>query len=172
MSEIQFVNVSDDRLIDTVAVLARDIWTEHYTPIIGKAQVEYMLDKFQSRSAIARQIEIEGFLYYLLKKKDGRYAGYIGVVPKQGAEELFLSKLYVLSGERGKGSARKAVQFVQEIARQKNTKKITLTVNKHNAGTIRAYEKLGFRNIGSVVTDIGQGYVMDDYRMEMVLDNR
>jgi hypothetical protein len=47
-----------------VAELARDIWTEHYVPIIGRDQVDYMLDRFQSSDAIARQIE-SGCKYYL-----------------------------------------------------------------------------------------------------------
>ena len=44
--------------------------------------------------------------------------------------------------------------------------KITLTVNKNNAIAIEAYRKMGFENAGSIVTDIGGGFVMDDYKME------
>jgi hypothetical protein len=28
------------------------------------------------------------------------------------------------------------------------------------------YEKIGFKNVGSLVQDIGSGFVMDDYKME------
>lgn len=45
-------------------------------------------------------------------------------------------------------------------------KKIQLTVNKHNINSINAYKKWGFKTIDSVVTDIGSGFVMDDYIME------
>jgi ribosomal protein S18 acetylase RimI-like enzyme len=41
-----------------------------------------------------------------------------------------------------------------------------LTVNKNNVNAIKAYEKMGFRNVGSLVQDIGDGFVMDDYAME------
>jgi RimJ/RimL family protein N-acetyltransferase len=47
--------------------------------------------------------------------------------------------------------------------------KIALTVNKNNVNSIKAYEKMGFKNVGSVVQDIGSGYVMDDYKMEKTL---
>ena len=30
-------------------------------------------------------------------------------------------------------------------------------------------EKLGFKNVGPLVTDIGNGFVMDDYQMEKAL---
>ena len=41
-----------------------------------------------------------------------------------------------------------------------------LTVNKHNELAIRAYRGTGFDVIDSVETDIGEGFVMDDYIME------
>ena len=46
---------------------------------------------------------------------------------------------------------------------------IYLTVNKYNSGSIEVYKKLGFTVADQVVTDIGGGYVMDDYIMEKAL---
>ncbi len=43
---------------------------------------------------------------------------------------------------------------------------VWLTVHKGNADTLAAYEKLGFTLAGEIVIDIGNGYVMDDYRLE------
>ena len=41
-----------------------------------------------------------------------------------------------------------------------------LTVNKGNDLGIRAYLGTGFRTIDAVETDIGNGFIMDDYIME------
>ena len=41
-----------------------------------------------------------------------------------------------------------------------------LTVNKHNELGIRAYRGKGFETIDAVETDIGHGFIMDDYIME------
>ena len=41
-----------------------------------------------------------------------------------------------------------------------------LTVNKHNDLGIRAYLGKGFETIDAVETDIGNGFVMDDFIME------
>jgi hypothetical protein len=41
-----------------------------------------------------------------------------------------------------------------------------LTVNKYNTSSIKAYLALGFSVTDAVVTDIGEGYSMDDYVME------
>ncbi|MHC4227789.1 MAG: GNAT family N-acetyltransferase [Planctomycetota bacterium] len=154
--------LSNASQIEIVAKLACEIWNQHFTPIIGKAQVDYMLEKFQSQKAISGQIE-NGYSYYLLKA-DSDYIGYMGLCLKEN--ELFLSKLYVRASQRGKGYGRKAVEFLEELAKQKALGKITLTVNKNNTDTIRAYEKLGFANLGSFVQDIGNGFIMDDYKME------
>ena len=42
-------------------------------------------------------------------------------------------------------------------------------MNKHNAGAIAAYRRLGFAMREEVVVDIGNGYVMDDYVMAKAL---
>ena len=54
----------------------------------------------------------------------------------------------------------------KQFARDHGMRAIWLTVNKYNANTIAAYKKMGFETIGDGVTDIGSGYVMDDYFME------
>ena len=161
------IPVCDEHLIDAVALLAAEIWTEHYTPIIGPRQVEYMLDKFQSSSAISKQIS-ENFLYYKIEIND-QHVGYFGLEPKN--DQLFLSKLYVRSSHRGKGFGSKALEFIENLAIQQGLKKIVLTVNKHNSVTIEKYLKMGFRNIGPIVTDIGNGYVMGDFILEKFLHN-
>ena len=157
-----FVEVLTEKQIELVVSLAKEIWTEHYIPIIGKEQVDYMLDRFQSKESISDQIR-SGFLYFLVKE-DKQFIGYIGV--QQKGDELFLSKIYIKSSERGKGHGKKAIQFIERLAKEKGVRKIALTVNKNNRGAIKAYEKLGFKNLGSLIQEIGNGFIMDDFRME------
>jgi ribosomal protein S18 acetylase RimI-like enzyme len=164
-SPVEFVPVGSP-LVDKVAALAAEIWRQHYTPIIGEAQVAYMLDRYQSPTAIARQLA-GGFRYFLIRDRAGHYVGYCAVEIKAG--ELFLSKLYVDALFRGKGYGKKALAFVERIARQERVQSITLTVNKNNSDSIAVYKKCGFGIEGSVVQDIGGGFVMDDYRMKKEL---
>ncbi len=164
MKKIKIVKVSDKNLITVVEALANSIWREYFVSIIGSPQVEYMLEKFQSRQALSNQIEKQGYLYYLLEDKNGNRAGYFAVVPRQ--EELFLSKLYVTAENRRRGYGRCAMEFIETLAREKGLSKITLTVNKNNTGSINAYKKLGFVITDSIVIDIGDGFAMDDYKME------
>ncbi len=157
-----FIAVSTDHQIEIVVSLAKEIWTEHYIPIIGRAQVDYMLERFQSKQAVFQQIR-RGLLYFLIRE-DSEFIGYIAVHPK--GRELFLSKIYVKSSRRGKGYGRKAVQFAETLAKERGLSKIVLTVNKNNINSIKAYEKIGFKKTGSLIQDIGSGFFMDDYKME------
>lgn len=162
MSKIEIQKITGENHIKTVKILAQEIWSEHFTPIIGAAQVDYMLQKFQSETAISEQIN-KGFHYYLIGNMP-EYIGYMGV--KEGKHTLFLSKLYIKSAYRGRGYGKQITQFLQLLAEQNGLKTITLTVNKDNSDTIKAYKKLGFKIISSVVKDIGEDFVMDDYVME------
>ncbi|HXX56892.1 MAG TPA: GNAT family N-acetyltransferase [Thermodesulfovibrionales bacterium] len=163
-----FIKVSTEIQIAIIESLAKEIWTEHYIPIIGEEQVDYMLDRFQTRQAISEQIA-SGFLYFLIEGDD-QFIGYLSVQPQHDA--LFLSKLYVRTCERGKGHGRKAILFIEKLAREKGLGRVLLTVNKNNRRAINAYERTGFKNLGSVVQDIGGGFIMDDYKMEKIVLHR
>ena len=52
------------------------------------------------------------------------------------------------------------------IHRLAEGRRVWLTVNKHNTDSIQFYLRQGFVVVEDIVTDIGNGYVMDDYLME------
>lgn len=154
--------VSDKHQLKVVEVLAYMIWHDHYTPIIGKDQVDYMLEKFQSVQAMSDQIE-DGYSYFLCTDHH-KHVGYMSVNIREN--ELFLSKFYVLLSERGKGYGKNMIKFLEALAKEKSLNKISLTVNKHNSDSINIYKKLGFLKCGTVIQDIGNGFVMDDCILE------
>ncbi|WP_396601430.1 GNAT family N-acetyltransferase [Algibacter sp. R77976] len=159
MIKIEIATSTKDYL--QIETLADTIWREHYIPIVGKPQIDYMLDKFQSAKAIESQVK-DGFEYFSMFYNKIP-VGYISI--KQETDSLFLSKIYVLSNYRGKKIGKATMQFVENKAKSYQLKKIRLTVNIHNTNSIKAYEKLGFDNVGPIVADIGNGFVMDDYQM-------
>ncbi|NMA96336.1 MAG: GNAT family N-acetyltransferase [Clostridiales bacterium] len=150
--------------IQRVADLAREIWHEHYIPIIGIKQVNYMIANFQSIDAITGQIE-DGYKYYLVKYQ-GQYAGYFAILNDIKNSHMFLSKLYIHKNFRALGLARSCVIYMEDICRELNLTTIWLTVNKYNDIAIKAYLSMGFVNVESITQDIGNGFIMDDYRME------
>ena len=84
-------------------------------------------------------------------------------------DHLFRPKLYLSAENRNKGLGQRALEEVAEAARRLGLRAVYLTVNKGNARAIRAYERFGFVRTGADVTDIGGGYVMDDYIYEYSL---
>jgi ribosomal protein S18 acetylase RimI-like enzyme len=163
--KVNFTKVSDAGSIKRTAVLAVEIWTGHYTAIIGKEQVEYMLEKFQSPEAIAEQIR-QGYAYYIIEE-GGRGAGYLAVTAR--GSELYISKLYVKKEMRGRGIGRSAVVFIGELAQRGNFSVLALNVNRGNTSSIEAYKKFGFRVIREEKNSIGSGFFMDDLIMEKIL---
>jgi ribosomal protein S18 acetylase RimI-like enzyme len=155
-----FIKVQDPKQIKQTATLAQKIWTKHYTPIIGSSQVKYMLENFQSFEAIKKQIENDDYHYYLVWEKS-KLIGYFAFKFKRN--EMFLSKIYLTQEARGKGIARRIIDFLVEQTQNQKLKQIRLTVNKNNSNSIAIYQKLGFKKTDAIVTDIGQGYVMDDF---------
>jgi GNAT superfamily N-acetyltransferase len=161
------LRVSSPAQISALAELAQEIWTEHYTPIIGPQQVDYMLASFQSAEAIAAQLA-EGYEYYLATR-DGGGVGYIALVPDAGDASLMISKLYVAKSERGRGFGREMLSFAEKVCRERHLVTLWLTVNKNNIRSIEWYAKMGFSNAGPIVQDIGAGFAMDDYRLTKVV---
>jgi GNAT superfamily N-acetyltransferase len=160
---IQLLPVSTAAQVTEVARMARQIWDEYYVPLIGQAQVDYMVAKFQSAEAIQSQID-SGYEYFQLQQS-GVTIGYAAIRHDAAEARVFVSKLYVLASHRKTGAGRATLDLIERASRERAAKKLWLTVNKGNP-SVRAYERLGFTIAESIVMDIGGGYVMDDYRME------
>jgi ribosomal protein S18 acetylase RimI-like enzyme len=150
-----------------ISALAGEIWREHYTPIIGAPQVEYMLDKLQSAKQIYTDIKENGYVYLTARHKtQGPMIGYCGIKPADGY--LVISKLYIRRDYRDKGIARIFLNEVTALCRyQYMVDKIRLDVDTHNEDAIAAYKKIGFEIIGLVRDDIGGGFYMEGYTMEL-----
>lgn len=159
--KVTFSAVQTPGEINRVAFLADIIWKEHYTPIIGEAQVDYMLEHFQSEEAIAKQLQM-GVSYYNIQT-NGIANGYLAFEIRGAV--LFLSKIYLLNTFRGKGIGKAAIGFIEDKAKALGCAEIALTVNKYNNQSITAYTRMGFVKKGAEITDIGSGFVMDDFRM-------
>jgi diamine N-acetyltransferase len=164
---LQFVPVRSQTEIAAVASLAHEIWYEFYVPLIGRAQVDYMVSKFQSAAAMAMQIR-DGYEYFLVQRDAGNI-GYCALRENTAERALFISKFYLHRDVRGSGTGRACMEFIEGLARRRGLALLWLTVNKGNP-SVNAYKRLGFHIAADLVMDIGAGFVMDDYRMEKPLN--
>ena len=161
---VNITEVTNDSELREVAELAEKIWHECFPGIISAAQIDYMVEKFQSYGAMQAQINGQGYSY-LAVREDGELCGYIGMKPENGSR-FFLSKLYLRADKRGRGIASAMLERVFSEAKRAGKTSVYLTVNKHNDHAVEVYRHKGFETVELVVTDIGSGFVMDDFVME------
>ena len=168
MCKLNFTEVMTDAQTEVTAALADEIWHEFFPSILSAEQIDYMVEKFQSVRAMKEQIGSEGYKYFLLFRGRER-VGYIAVRPDKDGR-LFLSKLYIKKEHRGKGYAAEVFGFLKKYCRGNGFDSVWLTVNKNNISAVSVYEKRGFKKIGEGVTDIGNGFVMDDFYFQLDVD--
>ena len=163
-SDVQISVVRGYAEIAEISALADEVWHEHYASILSKEQVDYMVDQFQSMEAIADAIADHNYTSYAVRDA-GLLIGYCAAQPQEKTKSLFLSKIYLLKDYRGRRLSRLILAMLCERCISEGLTSIWLTVNRHNLDSIAIYEKLGFQKEREIVTDIGSGFVMDDYVM-------
>lgn len=149
-----------------LAKLANEIWHEYFVKLLSLEQINYMVEKYQSENALKHAMKTEGYLYYLLYDEN-RLIGYCGIKPEEN--RVFLSKLYLQKSQRGKGLASLLLNQVIQYAKSNGKKSIYLTCNKYNQHSLDVYAAKGFYQIDAVETDIGHGFIMDDYVLQLDL---
>ena len=160
-----------------LAGLAAEVWMDYWPDLIGAEQTIYMIEKFQSLPAITHDMQSNNYEYWFLqtgnattsgwKTADGKpIAGFTGGHIDTDTNRFFISKIYLHNTQRGKHYASRVIDFYTILCKKRNLDAMYLTVNKHNNLGIRAYKGNGFVTVDSTKTNIGHGFVMDDYVME------
>lgn len=147
--------------LSVIRQLAFAIWPKVYPGIISVAQIDYMLELRYNLEVLRADLQ-KGVRFALVMNGE-RPVGFTAFEPQE--EEAFLHKLYLLPEVAGQGLGALALEWVTEQARLLGLQRLKLFVNKNNAGAIRAYLRNGFTFHEDKVTDIGDGFVMDDYVM-------
>ncbi len=117
--------------------------------------------------AIDKAITDDHYQYFLLILGDTPI-GYMGVVPEED-DALLLSKLYLMKPFRGQGKSIPLFEKAESVAKELGKKKLRLYVNKRNYIPLRVYLRRGFRIMEEKKTDIGSGFICDDFMMEKEL---
>lgn len=156
--------------IDVVHHLAHDIWPHTFNDILSKDQITYMLDWMYDLGTLRDQVQV-GHLYYVLKEYNTP-VGFIGLEPNYpDAGHLRVHKLYVLPDTQGKGFGRQLMNQAIDVAFDLDLESIHLNVNKFNK-SVEFYKHVGFDVIGEEDIDIGKGYLMEDFIMQLQLRSK
>lgn len=167
--------------------IAHATWPDTFGGILTQAQIDYMLGMMYSQEALVEQAAKGHVFLLLLEAQSGEQAavsdaaylpaqkttnfrpvGYASYEVDYLPGTTKLHKLYVLPSCQGKGYGKALMQEVGRVANQVGQKKLRLDVNYQNKA-IDVYEHLGFVKLERFNTDIGNGFLMEDWRMERPL---
>lgn len=154
--------------VPAIQEVAEATWPHTFASILTSEQIRYMLDWMYNAEILTSTIQSPGHSFWLFKEGN-QTLGFAGIEHNYGGKPITkLHKIYVLPSAQGKQVGKQLLDLVVLEARNAGSKTVLLNVNKYNKAT-GFYERLGFRVIAEEVIDIGNGYVMDDYVMELRL---
>ncbi|UGS23068.1 GNAT family N-acetyltransferase [Flavobacterium channae] len=153
--------------ISIVIELTKKIWPVAYGEILSNAQLNYMIDKFYNETALIELMQ-KGHVFYLAQSDNGKFVGFVSYEINCEPNKTKIHKIYVLPETQGTGLGKQFFELVKQKAKENHQKAVFLNVNKYN-NAIHFYTKLGFTKVKDEVIDIGKGYVMDDYVMEVAV---
>lgn len=152
----------------TVHDLAHEIWPTAYLEILGQAQLDYMLDKIYSLPSLEHQFHDLKHHFILILDNEIPVGFASFSLHDNDASVYHLNKIYVHHDQQGKNLGKRMLDYIIEEIKNAGADTLQLNVNRHNKA-LHFYEKQGFKMIRSEDIDIGSGYFMNDYVLELKL---
>lgn len=143
-------------------------WPVTYGPILSKGQLDYMIDLIYSTDSLKQQIQ-KGH-QFILATEENTVVGFASYSVKDAAEpsRFRLHKIYIDPNQQGKGIGKILLDFILDDIKPQGATDLELNVNRYNKA-LGFYQKLGFNIISEEDIDIGNGYFMNDYVMNLKL---
>ena len=151
--------------IPVIQKIAEKAWRPTYGHILTEDQTLYMLDMMYSSEVLEKQMD--STIEFYLVEGENQSLGYFSFEITE-PNRMKLHKLYLDPTHKSKGTGSQIIAFIKKYAVNAGVSFIELNVNKYNSA-VQFYEKLGFLRAKEMVLDIGNGYVMDDYVMQLNL---
>jgi len=144
--------------------LANITWPIAYGEILSPQQLDYMMELIYSKAALQKQMENgQQFLLAYDDEKPVAFAAY-SILTTLNSAVYKLEKIYILPNQQGKGIGKLLISNIIEAIKPATT--LQLNVNRQNKA-LYFYQKLGFKIINEEDIDIGNGFYMNDYVMEL-----
>lgn len=164
MIAIQQAKTVDFSLIREIAF---QTWPATYSAILSKEQLNFMLSKFYSLKNLQLNTQQNQLFYIIFENKIP--LGFLGIEHNFDAKPITkIHKIYILPNNQGKGIGKVAIDFVIEAASKNQNNKIILNVNRFN-NAVLFYQKMDFKIVREIDIEIGNGYLMEDFVMEMTI---
>lgn len=166
MDEIEITEASTADLseIQTIAGIA---FPHTYAPILSQEQIDYMMKWMYSTSSLTKQMQDESTTFFIARTQ-AKPVGFINIRP-DGKDLYHIEKIYILPDFQKKHIGALLFAKAKDYAKQSNNNvhlRIQLNVNRSNPA-VSFYQKIGMHVAETVDKEIGNGFQMNDYIMEI-----
>ncbi|MBR3950707.1 MAG: GNAT family N-acetyltransferase [Bacteroidaceae bacterium] len=157
--------------IPLIRTLADGVWQETYAAILSPQQIDYMFDMMYSTESLTAQMR-DKHHQFLIINRNAEPCAYISIEPLGNGRYNF-QKIYARSEVHGCGVGRYMIeQGIDWILRREVDNHsvsdivVELFVNRANQA-VDFYRHMGFEIVDTRDHDIGNGFFMNDYIMEL-----
>lgn len=146
--------------------IAHNTWPSTFKNILSEKQLYYMLDLMYSSRELEKRMNSVSQFYGYFEEDDCHGFLAVSEFSKVAHPYLKINKLYVLPNQQGKSLGKALFNKAIDLTKNKRYSFLRLNVNRFNR-SIGFYEKLGMVNIETIDIDIGNGYLMEDFVMQL-----
>lgn len=152
--------------IPLIRELTFKVWPQTYAQLLSQEQIDYMLKMMYSEASLQKQMNEDGITFIVIYDEETPVA--FAAYNEAKSQIWKLHKIYILQSQQGKGTGRFIIDYIIAEIKALNATALQLQVKRDNPAQ-HFYKKLGFEIIETADFDIGNGYFMKDYIMELTI---
>lgn len=152
----------------TIISIAEIVWPVTYGAILANDQLHFMFEMMYSVASLQQHATSKNH-HFIIAYENGVPCGFASFEHNcESSNKTKVHKIYILPTLQGKGIGKKMIEYVSVEALRKRENAIFLNVNRYNSAKL-FYQKIGFIVTKEIDIEIGNGYLMEDYVMEMII---
>lgn len=160
------ITIATPKDFEVIKNIAHQAWPSAYGEILSKSQIDFMLELMYAPAVLDDNYTNKHHRFLLIKEFETPlgFASYQHHYLETNTTRLH--KLYLLPAAKGKGLGKMLLEKIVKIAQANNSDCISLNVNRFNKSYL-FYQKMGFKIVAEEDLEIGNGYLMEDFKMEL-----
>lgn len=153
--------------IPAIIAIGEKIWLPSFARYFEENELNNLFSGMYNSIKLSQTLKNPAYEFYFVKDENRDDLGYFAIEIKNLI--LKIDKIYVDPSIQRQGLGKKIYCHITDIAKEKKAKTIALNVNRRNSSAINFYTKLGFTIIRSEDIPGPNGFVYDDYVMEVAV---
>ena len=151
--------------IPLIIDLAKEIWLPAFSPYFTEKELSSLFQGMYNSEKIIKDILNPNYEFYIVENSQQLRVGYFATY--RHPDFLKLDKIYVAPNLKGHGIGKWMYAEILQQAKLNHFQKIVLNVNRRNQPAIAFYKNLGFIIVKEEDIPGPNGFIYDDYIMEV-----